>query len=151
MNFPPDTKTYFDLVWLIVRQIPRGVVSTYGQIASMIPVPSGVDENDYERLGAVWVGKAMNAVSSSDDGSIPWQRVVNSQGGISLPEGSRAAIDQRKRLENEGVTFSNSGKITLNTYGWDGPIREWLHENRLLTPKVIKKPTDDKPGQLRLF
>ncbi len=151
MNFPPDTKTYFDLVWLIVRQIPRGVVSTYGQIASMIPVPSGVDENDYERLGAVWVGKAMNAVSSSDDGSIPWQRVVNSQGGISLPEGSRAAIDQRKRLENEGVTFSNSGKINLNTYGWDGPTREWLHENRLLTPKVIKKPTDDKPGQLRLF
>lgn len=151
MNFPPDTKTYFDLVWLIVRQIPRGVVSTYGQIASMIPVPSGVDENDYERLGAVWVGKAMNAVSSSDDGSIPWQRVVNSQGGISLPEGSRAAIDQRKRLENEGVTFSNSGKITLNTYGWDAPTQEWLHENRLLTPKVIKKPTDDKPGQLRLF
>jgi len=54
MNFPPDSKTYFDIVWMIVRQIPSGVVSTYGQIASMIPAPTGVDEIDYERLGAVW-------------------------------------------------------------------------------------------------
>ena len=151
MNFPPDTKTYFDLVWLIVRQIPRGVVSTYGQLASMIPVPSGVDENDYERLGAVWTGKAMNAVSSSDDSDIPWQRVINSQGGISLPEGSRAAVEQRRRLEAEGVTFSAAGKINLNRFGWDGPDADWLRENRLLTPKAIKKASDDKPGQMRLF
>jgi len=151
MNFPPDSKTYFDIVWLIVRQIPRGIVSTYGQIASMIPVPQGVDETDYERLGAVWVGKAMNAVSSSDDSDIPWQRVINSQGGISLPEGSRATLEQRKRLDNEGVTFSAAGKINLNSFGWDGPDADWLRENRLLTPKAIKKASDDKPGQMRLF
>lgn len=151
MNFPPDTKTYFDIVWTIVRQIPRGVVSTYGQIASMIPAPIGVDETDYERLGAVWVGKAMNAVSSSDDTDIPWQRVINSQGGISLPEGSSAALEQRRRLENEGVTFSAAGKINLSNFGWQGPDADWLHEYRLLTPKVLKKPTDDKPGQMKLF
>jgi methylated-DNA-protein-cysteine methyltransferase-like protein len=151
MNFPPDTKTYFDIVWNIVRQIPSGVVSTYGQIASMIPAPTGVDEGDYERLGAVWVGKAMNAVSSADDTNIPWQRVINSQGGISLPEGTRAAVEQRKRLENEGVKFSAAGKVSLNTYGWNGPDADWLRENRLLTPKPLKKPDDDKPGQMRLF
>jgi len=151
MNFPPDSKTYFDLVWLIVRQIPRGVVSTYGQIASMIPAPHGVDETDYERLGAVWAGKAMNAVSSSNDTDIPWQRVVNSQGGISLPEGSKAAVEQRRRLENEGVAFSAAGKINLNNFGWDGPDADWLRENHFLTPKAIKKASDDKPGQMRLF
>jgi len=151
MNFPPDTKTYFDIVWTIVRQIPSGIVSTYGQIASMIPAPTGVDVNDYERLGAVWVGKAMNAVSSADDTDIPWQRVINSQGGISLPEGSRAALEQRKRLENEGVKFSGAGKINLNTYGWDGPDADWLQEYRLHTPKPLKKPADDHPGQMKLF
>jgi methylated-DNA-protein-cysteine methyltransferase-like protein len=151
MNFPPDTKTYFDMVWTIVRQIPSGIVSTYGQIASMIPAPTGVDEIDYERLGAVWVGKAMNAVSSSDDTDIPWQRVINSQGGISLPEGSRAAIEQRRRLENEGLKFNSAGKVSINAYGWDGPDADWLRENRLHTPKALKKPDDDKPGQMRLF
>lgn len=151
MNFPPDSKTYFEQVWLIVRQIPRGVVSTYGQVASMIPAPPGVAEADYERLGAVWTGKAMNAVSSGDDGSIPWQRVVNSQGGISLPEGSRAALEQRQRLAAEGVAFSAAGKIDLNTYGWDGPETDWLREHQFLTPKTIKKRGDDQPGQLRLF
>lgn len=151
MNLPPDSKTYFDIVWIIVKQIPKGVVSTYGQIASMIPAPQGVNEIDYERLGAVWVGKAMNAVSASDNSDIPWQRVINSQGGISLPEGSRAAVEQRKRLENEGVTFSAAGKIKLNTYGWDGPDADWLREYHLLTPKAIKKTSDDKPGQMRLF
>lgn len=151
MNFPPDSKSYFDLVWMIVRQIPRGVVSTYGQIASMIPVPHGVDEGDYERLGAVWVGKAMNAVSSSADTDIPWQRVINSQGGISLPEGSKAAVEQRRRLEAEGLTFNAAGKVSINSYGWDGPDAEWVRENRLHTPKPIKKPSNDQPGQLKLF
>jgi methylated-DNA-protein-cysteine methyltransferase related protein len=151
MNFPPDTKTYFDIVWTIVRQIPSGIVSTYGQIASMIPAPTGVDEIDYERLGAVWVGKAMNAVSSADDSDIPWQRVINSQGGISLPEGSKAAIEQRRRLENEGLKFNASGKANINTYGWDGPNEDWLRENRLRTPKALKKPSDDNSGQMRLF
>lgn len=151
MNFPPDQKAYFETVWTIVRQIPRGVVSTYGQLASMIPPPVGVAEADYERYGAVWAGKAMNAVSAHDDGSIPWQRVVNSQGGISLPADSLAAAEQRSRLEQEGVVFSASGKINLHTFGWDGPPTDWLRENRLLTPKPLKKADDDKPGQLRLF
>lgn len=151
MNTPPDQTQFNNTVWKIVRQIPSGIVSTYGQIASMVPPPSGVDEEDYVRLGAVWVGKAMNAVSSDTGSDIPWQRVINSQGGISLPEGSRAAAEQRQRLENEGVKFERNGKVNLNTYGWDGPDADWLRENRLLNPRPIKKPGTDKPGQLKLF
>lgn len=97
------------------------------------------------------MGKAMNAVSSADDTDILWQRVINSQGGISLPEGSKAAIEQRRRLENEGVKFSGAGKINLNTYGWDGPDADWMREYRLHTPKPLKKPSDDNPGQMKLF
>jgi methylated-DNA-protein-cysteine methyltransferase-like protein len=151
MNFPPDPPTFNATVWHIVRQIPAGVVSTYGQIASMIPTPQDVKAEDYERLGPVWVGKAMNAVSSADDPDVPWQRVINSQGGISLPEGSRAALEQHIRLEREGVTFDKNGRINLNTYGWDGPAEDWLRENRLLKPRSIKKSGDADSGQLKLF
>jgi hypothetical protein len=49
------------------------------------------------------------------------------------------------------VTFSASGKTNINNFGWDGPDADWLRENRLLTPKAIKKPSEDKPGQMRLF
>jgi len=149
--FPPDSESYNALVWKIVRQIPSGVVSTYGQIASMIPAPAGVDEQDYERLGAVWTGKAMNAVSSADDGSIPWQRVINSQGGISLPEGSRAAVEQKRRLLQEGVRFEKNRRVNLGQFGWDGPDADWLHENHLLAPKPLRKPPASNPQQLTLF
>jgi methylated-DNA-protein-cysteine methyltransferase-like protein len=151
MNFPPDPTTFNAVVWNIVRQIPSGIVSTYGQIASMIPPPPEVESEDYDRYGAIWVGKAMNAVSATDDKTIPWQRVINSQGGISLPEGSNAAAQQRIRLQAERVTFEKNGRVNLNTYGWDGPDEAWLREHRLLTPRPLKKPKSENPDQLKLF
>lgn len=148
---PPDPNAFNALVWQIVRQIPAGAVSTYGQIASMIPPPAGVEEADYERLGAVWVGKALNAVSGDAASSIPWQRVINSQGGFSLPEGGRAAVEQRARLQREGVSFARNGRVDLNTYGWDGPDTEWLRANRLLAPRPLRQPKPDHPEQLSLL
>jgi methylated-DNA-protein-cysteine methyltransferase-like protein len=150
-NLPPDAARFNQVVWKIVSLIPSGVVSTYGQIASMIPAPAGVEVEEYDRYGAVWVGKAMNAVSTKDDPEIPWQRVINSQGGISLPAGSSAAIEQRKRLEREGVTFERNGRVNLKVFGWEGPDAEWLHENHLMTPRPLKKTGDGSPGQLKLF
>ncbi len=150
-NLPPDSQTFFQTVWHIVRQIPVGTVSTYGQIASMIPPPESVNDADYKRLGAVWVGKAMNAVSATDSADVPWQRVVNSQGGISLPAGSRAATEQRRRLEAEGVAFDRRGRIHLDSAGWDGPDAGWLAAHGLLTPVPLKKAPPDTPNQLTLF
>ncbi len=53
MDSPPDPKAYAEIVWNIVRQIPPGVVTTYGQVASMIPAPAGVAPEDYARLAPV--------------------------------------------------------------------------------------------------
>lgn len=151
MDFPPDTERFFKVVWEIVRQIPAGTVGTYGQIASMIPVPVGVEPEDYEKLGPKWVGKAMNAVSFKDEPSVPWQRVINGQGGISLPAGSEVATKQRQRLEAEGIAFDRKDRIDLNQYGWDGPPPEWIRSKGLYPPRAIRKPPTETPGQLKLF
>src|SRR5512139_1903672 len=98
---PPDPQTYNALVWEIARQVPEGAVTSYGQIASMIPSPAGIDPDQYRRLSPRWAGAAMNACP--DD--VPWQRVINSQGTISLPPGSATADSQRALLEMEGVVF----------------------------------------------
>ena len=89
MTTHPDIDAFNRTVWAIVRQVPGGIVTTYGQIASMIPRPDEVDETDYEKLSPRWVGDAMNAVSRADNKNIPWWRVINGKGGVSLkPEPS---------------------------------------------------------------
>jgi methylated-DNA-protein-cysteine methyltransferase-like protein len=149
----PDAAVFYETVWEIVRQIPEAQVSTYGQIASMIPPPQGIDSGDYDRLGARWVGDAMNAVSRTDDETIPWHRVVNSKGGISLPEESKAAALQRARLRHENVTFDKKERIDLNQFGWEGPKPAWVEAHGLYTPKSLRDtpPDTDAPQQLSLF
>jgi methylated-DNA-protein-cysteine methyltransferase related protein len=152
MSYPTlsDPQPYYRIVWDIVRQVPRGCATTFGQIASMIPAPAGVDEEDYQRLGARWVGDAMNAVSRVDEPTVPWHRVINSKGGISLPSGSGSAEKQRARLKAEGVLGDNE-LVDLNQYGWEGPDASWLEKMALNKPRALRKPADDVPGQLRLF
>lgn len=150
MYNPPDPETFYALVWEITRQIPAGRVSTYGQIASMIPPPEGVEPPQYARLSPRWVGSAMRATPSGE--GIPWHRVINSQGKISLPRGSASAEEQRARLEMEGVTFSENDRVDFEIVGWDGPSQPWLDERGLLPPRSLKKkPPADKPQQPSLF
>jgi len=142
---PPDPKTFNALVWEITKQIPPGCVSSYGQIASMMPVPEGVAPPTFDRLGSRWVGAAMNATPQGE--GIPWQRVVNSRGEISLPKGSSAAAKQRTLLEQEGVTFDERGRVDLNRYSWEGPDEAWLNEHGLASPKSLKKSSADAKQQ----
>jgi methylated-DNA-protein-cysteine methyltransferase-like protein len=96
------------LIYEVVRQIPRGRVATYGQVAMLAGLPG------HARLA----GYAMfNLPEELDD--VPWQRVINSQGRISYAE-SRRGNDhlQRKLLEREGVEFDRSGRINLKRFGW---------------------------------
>jgi methylated-DNA-protein-cysteine methyltransferase-like protein len=100
-------------VYLIVRRIPRGRVSTYGSIAASIPAPAGIDPLAYRRIRARWVGYAM---ASAPEG-IPWQRVVNALGRVSPRPGFGAAW-QMGRLTREGIRFTRQGGIDLKKYGW---------------------------------
>jgi methylated-DNA-protein-cysteine methyltransferase-like protein len=102
----PSTKDVhlFPRIYAIVRQIPPGNVASYGQIAKIV----GCTARE--------VGYAMAGVKSDD---IPWQRVINSQGKISLGEQFGGAL-QRELLENEGVQFDARGRVDFDQYGWLG-------------------------------
>jgi methylated-DNA-protein-cysteine methyltransferase-like protein len=90
----------------VVSCIPRGRVSTYGAIARV----AGAS-------GARQVGYAMHALSTSS--TVPWHRVVNAQGRVSLP--GAAGVLQRARLLEEGVIGDARGRIDLVRYGWVAP------------------------------
>jgi methylated-DNA-protein-cysteine methyltransferase-like protein len=123
----PQASVFNSRVWEIVRQIPPGFVTSYGQIAAMIPPPPGMDPKSYDAFAARWVGGAM-AVCPED---VPWQRVINSQGKLSLRAGAER---QRELLEDEGVTFNERGRVDLKNFGWQGPPAEWLRQHSLFPP-----------------
>jgi methylated-DNA-protein-cysteine methyltransferase-like protein len=113
----PPEKAFFDnQVWEVVRKIPSGKVATYGQIASLILPPGGMSASDYRAWGARWVGGAMAACPAD----VPWQRVINAQGKISLRRGG-GGMRQRQLLEDEGVVFDNRERVDLKEFGWEGP------------------------------
>lgn len=133
---PKDPERFNPIVWQIVEQIPYGKVSSYGQIASMIPPPQDYDPLRYAHVRARWVGTAMRL---STPEHIPWHRVINSKGMISgLPQPG-ARDEQRILLEAEGVIFSQeTDRVDFKVFGWDGPQEEWLEEHGLLRPKALR-------------
>jgi methylated-DNA-protein-cysteine methyltransferase-like protein len=102
------TSLFFEQVYQAVRHIPPGQVATYGQIARLLGNPRA----------ARTVGWALHSLPRGSD--VPWQRVINARGTISL--GARGPGDaiQRVLLEAEGVAFDDGGRIDLKTYGWTG-------------------------------
>lgn len=107
---PPPMKTTSDTylaIYAVVGRIPAGRVATYGQVAALAGLPGRA------RL----VGYALNALAGGS--TVPWQRVVNAQGRISPRScGSDADMEQRLRLEHEGVNFDASGRIPLERFLW---------------------------------
>ncbi len=101
----------FERVYTLVRQIPQGKVASYGQIARWLGWPRG----------ARTVGWALRALETDD---VPWQRVVNAQGRVSLT----GDTTQQRLLEAEGVVFDTTGRIDLKVYGWTGPLTPWWEE-----------------------
>jgi len=116
---PPQREAFNQKIWDLVRQIPPGKVSTYGKIAALIPPPSDMNPKSYLAFGPRWVGGAMAACPHD----VPWQRVINSQGKVSLRPGG-GGTNQRELLEAEGVIFDDRDRVDLKTYGWDGPSKD---------------------------
>ena len=94
-------------IYATVRKIPKGRVTTYGTVARL----SGLAGQ------ARLVGYALSALPNGT--VLPWHRVINAQGRLSLEQSSSGAgITQRLRLEAEGVKVDASGRVSLARYGW---------------------------------
>lgn len=96
----------WERIYVVVRKIPRGRVATYGQVAELAGLPG------YARQ----VGWALHALRPGT--RVPWQRVVNARGACSVRPASGSEVDQRRKLEREGVEFGAAGRIDLARFRW---------------------------------
>lgn len=97
---------FSDNVISIIKSIPRGKVLTYGVIAAMAGNPRGARQ----------VARILH--SSSRKHGLPWHRVINSRGTVSLPHGG-GYEEQKSLLESEGVVFSPGDSVDLKKYMWN--------------------------------
>ena len=102
--------SFFERVYLVVRQIPRG---------RRRPMDRSWPCSGHPQ--AAWtVGWALNALRGSEIDEVPWQRVINSHGRISISRVDLARKLQRGSLEEEGVEFDGRGYVDLKRFGWRG-------------------------------
>jgi len=92
-------------IFQILAQIPEGKVTTYGHIAKL----AGLGQ------AARFVGTTLRNLPK--DSRLPWHRVINSQGKISLPEHHPGRALQKSLLQDEGVEFIK-GKVDLHHFLW---------------------------------
>ena len=88
-------------------------MASYGQIAELAGIPRGARQ----------VGYALRQLPRATD--VPWHRVVNASGGISLPRDSAGYKEQKRRLTSEGVVVI-AGKIRLREFQWSPDMDELM-------------------------
>lgn len=105
----PTTPTYYDLVYAVVRQIPRGRVTTYGAIA------------DFLALGASrMVGWALN--QTPPGGHVPAHRVVNRKGELSGRHHFPTPTLMQELLEAEGITVADDRVVDFKNLFWSPAV-----------------------------
>lgn len=95
-------------IYSVVSMVPPGKVATYGQIARIAG-----------RCSARNVGYALSSVPPESD--VPWHRVINSRGSVSVRIHGEPCTAQSRMLETEGIVFNAEGTVNLEKFGWDGP------------------------------
>ena len=100
-----------DRILAAVRAIPRGQVAGYGEVARRAGLPGRA------RLAA-------RVLSSNTDRTLPWHRVLRSDGRIAFPEGSEGFREQSRRLRAEGVFVSN-GRVRMQRRELDLDAELW--------------------------
>ena len=101
------SKTTYATIYDIVKQIPKGTVATYGQVAELANLPGRARQ----------VGYALYALKSPS--GVPWHRVVNAKGQISRRAVFGSEIRQQQILESEGIVFDTRGRIPLKQFAWN--------------------------------
>lgn len=119
----------FERIYRIVEQIPAGQVATYGQIALIAGLAT-----------ARIVGYAMASLPAGS--GVPWQRVINSQGRISLRKEGGESPEQARLLRAEGVFFDRLGRVDFEQVAWPGPSWHWLEENGFDLETIVLKSHD---------
>ena len=99
-------ENFYQRVYALVRQIPPGMVVTYGQVAALLGSPHA----------ARAVGYALRALQAGAD--VPWQRVLNHRGQISPRYPAEGPLLQRLLLEEEGVIFDADDRVDFTRYRW---------------------------------
>lgn len=117
-------KNFYEQVYAVVRRIPKGMVTSYGRIAKMLGAPNAARAVGY----ALQALKDKREDPAYDD--VPWQRVVNSQGRISIVNREFSAQLQAELLREEGVVVSDDLQIDLDRYLWAG--LHWLEVDDIL-------------------
>jgi methylated-DNA-protein-cysteine methyltransferase-like protein len=100
-----DPTSFRDAVYEVVRRIPFGRVTTYGDVAAVLGA----------RRAARRVGWALGSLPVELGTTVPWHRVINAQGMISLRDDLTRGPLQRSLLEAEGVRFNESGRCPLES------------------------------------
>jgi methylated-DNA-protein-cysteine methyltransferase-like protein len=103
----------FERIWTTVRDIPKGSVASYGQVAEITGIPRGARQ----------VGYALRQLPANSD--VPWHRVITSAGRIAFEPGSRAHDRQARRLMMEDVVVLE-GRIDMQKYRWQPDLDELL-------------------------
>jgi methylated-DNA-protein-cysteine methyltransferase-like protein len=96
----------YQRIYAVVRRIPEGRVATYGQVASLAGLAGHARQ----------VGYALHALPKGT--AIPWHRVVNADGEISLRSMPGGELVQRGLLEREGIRFGPRGRVPLARVRW---------------------------------
>jgi methylated-DNA-protein-cysteine methyltransferase related protein len=97
---------FYRRVYRVVRHIPKGRVATYGVLARLAGRPGA----------ARTIGWALSALP--EDADVPWWRVLNASGRISLSAQEHTSVVQRALLLREGVRFAPGGAVNLSVFGW---------------------------------
>jgi len=92
-------------IWQVVMAVPPGKVVSYGQVADM----AGLGRQ------ARYIGRALGQLPKGH--SVPWYRVIRSNGQIAFPEGSEIYQEQVSRLQAEGVEVVN-GRVAMRRFRW---------------------------------
>ena len=114
-------------IYAVVKRIPKGRVATYGQVASLAEIPG------HARL----IGYALSALSPKND--VPWHRVINAKGRVSMRSEPGFENFQCSLLEAEGVLFDADGKVSLNRFGWRPENLKCDHANQVGGDLISKK------------